>query len=78
MPHKALDWWALVLAVVSLVLLLPASIFANLITPKVKDWWTEGSQALLLKRIAALEEELGRGAAIPPISEVEDFILLQL
>jgi hypothetical protein len=64
--HHDAAWWGLVLAIVGLALLLPASILANLLTPMLKNWWAERSVASTRKRIAKLEEELAQAVAEYP------------
>jgi hypothetical protein len=74
-PHKELGWWASVLTVIGLVLLLPASIAANLLTPKIKNWWSERSIASLRERVEKLEKEFAEIEAFPLISDAESRIL---
>ena len=53
-----LAWWGVVLALTSLILMFPAAIFANIITPKLQNWWAQRSAASLQRRIEKLEKEL--------------------
>jgi hypothetical protein len=74
-PHKDLGWWAFVLTVVGLVLLVPASIVANLITPKLKDWWAGRSLISLTNRIVKVRRSLEEMEKFPTLTETEDQIL---
>ena len=72
MGHDA-SWWALVLAIIALVLMVPANLAANFLTPVLKNWWAARSQAAIKKRIETLEKELSRlEHEHPLISEVAD------
>jgi hypothetical protein len=57
MQHD-LAWWGAVLSVLALILMLPVAILANLLTPKLRNWWSERSIASLKKRIENLEKQL--------------------
>jgi hypothetical protein len=72
--HHDSSWWALVLAILALVLMLPLNLFANLVTPILKSWWAERSAAATRKRIAALEKQLS-DYELKELSEAEDYIL---
>jgi hypothetical protein len=76
MDHDA-GWWSLLVAIVALLLTIPASVGANLLTPVLKNWWAARSIVSLRKRIKSLESELGyREMFYGNISEAEHYILL--
>ncbi len=60
--------WGIVLAIVAIVLAFPLSLLANLLTPKIRNWWAERSVAGLKKRIANLESELIEMDGLSPFS----------
>jgi hypothetical protein len=66
-----LAWWSFVLAVMALVLMVPANLFANFLTPKLKDWWAERSKASLQKRIKNIEDQLTESE----ITEFEELMM---
>ena len=57
-PHKGLDWWAFVLALLALFLAYPLEVLAHATAPWWKDWWAEWSENSLRKRIGKLEKQL--------------------
>jgi hypothetical protein len=73
--HHDLAWWGFVLGVLALLLMLPASIFANILTPKLKNWWAERSVAATRKRIEKLEKELALCEPYPLLNELEDSVV---
>jgi hypothetical protein len=74
--HHDASWWALVLAILALILMYPVSLLANLTTPVLKNWWAERSVASLKKRITNLEKQLVDYEQYPELSEAETYILL--
>jgi hypothetical protein len=46
------------IGVLALVLAVPLSIAANLLTPRIQNWWSRRSQRALKSRIAQLQETL--------------------
>lgn len=48
---------ALVVSVAALVLTVPLAIAANLLTPRIRDWYSTTTNRRLTKRLAALEAE---------------------
>jgi hypothetical protein len=52
--------WGIILAIAAIVLAFPLSLLANLVTPKIRNYWAKRSVAGLKKRIASLESELAR------------------
>lgn len=70
-----LAWWGFALAVLGLVLMIPASMLANMLTPKLMNWWAQRSEASLRKRIKMLEDKLAEFEKHELISETDDFIL---
>ena len=56
--HHDAAWWALVLAIVALVLMLPVNLLANFMTPILKNWWAGRSLKTLDQRIGKLEKWL--------------------
>lgn len=66
-----LGWWAFVFTVVGLFLMLPVSMAANVLTPKLQNWWAERSAASLRKRIRRLQVKLDRYERTPLFSHFE-------
>jgi hypothetical protein len=59
--------WGLIISICALVLAFPLSLLANLLTPKIKNWWAERSEASMRKRIIKLEEELAHREEYHPV-----------
>jgi HAMP domain-containing protein len=62
-----MDWlpkdqatWGIVLAIAAILLTFPLSLLANLLTPKIRNWWAERSITSLQQRIGALENQLAK------------------
>jgi len=72
-PHDASSW-GLFISILALILAFPLSLLANLLTPRIRNWWAERSINSLTHRIADLEKELA-GLQEPVISDGEDRIL---
>lgn len=72
-PHDA-GGWGLFISILALILAFPLSLLANLLTPRIRNWWAERSIASLTYRIGDLEKELA-GLQEPVISDGEDRIL---
>ena len=70
-----LSWWSLALSILALVLMIPASILANFLTPTFVSWFLSRNKKSLDKRIAMLEQRLAELKKYPTISEAEDHIL---
>jgi hypothetical protein len=73
--HHDLGWWGVVLSIVALVLMIPASMVANLLTPLFVNWLVSWSRSSLESRIAKLEKQLAELEQHPAIDEVQDQIL---
>lgn len=73
--HHDLGWWGVVLSIVALVLMIPASMVANLLTPLFVNWLVSWSRSSLESRIAKLEKQLTELEQHPAIDEVQDQIL---
>lgn len=71
--HRDLAWWGVFLGALALLLMFPANIVANLVTPKLKNWWSERSAASTRKRIEKLEKELASSEQYKELSELEDY-----
>jgi hypothetical protein len=56
--HHDLAWWGVFLGGLALVLMFPANIVANLVPPKLKNWWAERSVASTRERIEKLKKQL--------------------
>ena len=69
------SWWAIVLAIAALVLMIPASVVSNILTPLLLNWLATWSSASLEKRIAKLENHLAELEKNPAIDEVQEHIL---
>jgi len=65
----------IILGLVAILLAIPLNLVANLVTPKIRNWWAERSVTGLKRRIAELQNELTKANQYPFISEGEDFIL---
>lgn len=76
--HHDLGWWGVVLAIVALLLMIPASILANMITPILLNWFSMRSRRSLRNRIMRLETRLADLEKIAPIDEVQNEILWQM
>ena len=50
--------WGILLGIVAILLAFPLSLIANLVTPKIRNWWAERSVATIKERIASLESEV--------------------
>ena len=80
-----MDWplydrntWGLIFSVAALVLAFPLSLLANLLTPKLRNWWAERSVKTLSARINQLEWELMDAERFPMMTEVEDRLFAAL
>lgn len=72
MTHAdTLAWWALVLAVLALVLHVPLSMLAHHYLPKVEDYLASSSRERLNKRIAKLQRSLDQLSAPKYFEELE-------
>jgi hypothetical protein len=74
--HHDLAWWGMFLAVLALILMLPVSIVANLLTPMLKNWWAQRSAASVRKRIEKLERQLADYEQYQELSEGLDYVLM--
>lgn len=74
--HHDLTWWGFVLALAALVLMIPANILANVLTPKLKTWWAERSEASLRGKIVELQTELSEMEHHKSIADAEHHLLL--
>lgn len=71
-----LGWWGSVLGIAAFILMIPANLLANFLTPFLKNWWSERSMASLRKRIAKLEGELSYNEQnYEALSEFEEYAL---
>ena len=70
-----LSWWSFVVSVSALVLCIPLTVFGNILTPKLLNWWAERSIFSTRNRITALEKQLSDYEQFQPLSEAEDWIL---
>jgi hypothetical protein len=76
LSHHDLAWWGVFLTVAGLILMLPVAIVANILTPKLKNWWAERSITSTQKRIEALEKHLADCLSkYGQLSDGEDSIL---
>jgi len=74
--HHDASWWALALAILALILMLPVNLLANFMTPILKNWWAERSAAATRTLIEALEKQLVDHEQYKEMSEGEDYILM--
>jgi len=76
--HDA-SWWGVALALVALVLMLPASLLANFLTPLLLplllNWAATWNRTSLEKRIAKLENQWAKFEKYTPIDEVQERLL---
>lgn len=70
--------WASVLWGVAFVLAVPLNVLANLLTPKLRNWWSERSVTVLQKRTEKLEADLETLSELEPLSDAELRILVTL
>jgi hypothetical protein len=70
------SWWGLALAIAALVIMIPANVVSNVLTPLLLNWFATWSSAALEKRIAKLEKQLAELEKDPAIDEVQEQILL--
>ena len=66
------------LGALALVLMFPANIVANLVTPKLKNWWAKRSVASTRERIETLKKQLADYEQHPELSELKDCALKAL
>jgi hypothetical protein len=76
--HHDLAWWGVFLGALALVLMFPANIVANLVTPKLKNWWAERSVASTRERLEKLKKQLADYEQHPELSELKDWALKTL
>jgi hypothetical protein len=67
--------WGIVLGILAIMLAFPLSLVANLVAPKIRNWWARRSAAALSRRIARLETELANAKKYASISDGEALIL---
>lgn len=72
--HDA-SWWGVALAITGLVLMVPTSIFATMITPAIQYRLSQWMGTSLTQRIAKAEAELAELEQLPPLTLTEDYIL---
>jgi len=70
--------WGIILAIAAIILAFPLSLLANLITPKIRDWWAQRSVAALRARIAMLEQELAKRQVYELLPDGEESIMLTI
>jgi|HubBroStandDraft_6_1064221.scaffolds.fasta_scaffold11339_3 hypothetical protein len=74
-PHRDFGWWGFWIGVVAFVLAFPLSVMANIVTPKLLNWWSGRSRQSTMKRLEELRGTQARIALLPHLSEAEDRIL---
>ena len=67
---------SLVISIAALVLTIPCSIIANMVTPKLRNWWAARSRQSLEARISTLQAELARGELLPAMTVTEEYIFM--
>jgi hypothetical protein len=75
-PHKDMSWWALLISIVALILMVPLGIATNVLTPKLQNWWASRSRTALSRRIDKLEAQVAASEELEKLSSTEDMILL--
>jgi hypothetical protein len=73
-PHKDLGWWGFWISIFTFFAAVPLGVTANLLAPKIQNWWAGRSREALRRRIAELEAELIIMSNAKPISETADFM----
>jgi hypothetical protein len=74
---RDLAWWSFVVGITALILCFPLAVLANIVTPRLQNWWAERSVASIRKRVAALEKQfLANEQEGQSLSDGEDWILL--
>lgn len=66
---------SLVIGITALVLAVPLAIFANILTPKITEWYSRSSRQRAQRRIAELEKIV---ASELPLMEFEDLLLFNV
>jgi hypothetical protein len=56
--HIDFGWWGFVVSIVTILLAVPLSMLANLLTPKVQSWWALTSKKRLARRIRWIKYEI--------------------
>ncbi len=74
-PYGDLGWWGFWVTLAALVLAIPLSMLANILTPFFVNWLAKRSHVSLNNRIAKLEAQLAEFEKFPAITEAEDEIL---
>jgi hypothetical protein len=69
--HHDASWWALILAILALLLMLPVNLLANFMTPLLKDWWAGRSVNALTERISRLQSNLSALEKSSVLTETE-------
>jgi|SRR5580692_1391914 hypothetical protein len=72
--HHDSAWW---LGIIALVLMIPANLLANFLTPVLKNWWATRSIKItsLKKRIEKLETSLSKIETIPVLTPFQHSVL---
>jgi len=65
-----------VIGILAIVLTIPLSLVANLMTPSIKNWWAARSTASLRKRIDKLENQLAEYEQYTEMSEEGELIMI--
>jgi hypothetical protein len=76
--HHDASWWALVLAILALLLMLPVNLLANFITPGLKNWWAQRSTSGLTDRIVRLRGNLAESMVTPLLTDTENELFMGL
>jgi hypothetical protein len=72
---RDLGTWGFILSLATIVLMYPVGLLINMTTPIVQNWVATRTKQSLVKRIERLENELAELEKIPPIDEVQDYVL---
>jgi hypothetical protein len=76
---RDLSWWSFVLAVAALLLMLPGSMLANMLTPVFISWMGRWSEAGIRRELTKAENKLAEyEAKYEMISMTEDYALQAL
>jgi hypothetical protein len=65
----------LVVAIVAILLAIPLSVLANLLTPRIQNWWSQRSAKSLRSRIHKLQQELAEYQPYALIDEASAYTL---
>jgi len=76
MGHHDLGWWGFWVGLAAIFFSYPLSLFANLTSPTIKNWWSVRSEAAIRNRLEGLTDLLAyKERHYQVITETEEIIL---